>query len=161
VPHAATPDFSIRAAHKGDLDALIALEQASFTTDHLSRRQYFRHLHSRTARVLAAVDGEDLLGKAVLFFHAGSDIARLYSIAVADRARGRGIAKALLGAIERAARLQGCARIRLEVRQDNHGAIGLYERLGYVRFAARSGYYEDGADAWRYEKVLAPIKRNR
>lgn len=144
----------IRPARASDLDALIALEQAAFTTDHLSRRQYFRHLHSGTARVLAAVDHDELLGKAVLFFHAGSDIARLYSIAVADRARGRGIAKALLGAVEQAAHSHGSTRIRLEVRQDNHGAIALYERLGYVRFAARAHYYEDGADAWRYEKAL-------
>jgi [ribosomal protein S18]-alanine N-acetyltransferase len=154
-------DYSIRPARRGDLDALFALERTAFTTDHLSRRQYFRHLHSRSARALAAVDDDGLLGKAIVFFHKGSDIARLYSIAVAERARGRGIAKALLGAVERVARTRGCLRLRLEVRQDNAGAIALYERSGYVRFAARAGYYEDGADAWRYEKALKPAGRRR
>jgi ribosomal-protein-alanine N-acetyltransferase len=47
--------------------------------------------------------------------------------------------------------------MRLEVRQDNSAAIRLYERLGYRRFAARQGYYEDGEDAWRYEKKLRPL----
>ncbi len=89
-----------------------------------------------------------------MFFHRSSDIARLYSIAVSDHGRGRGIAKALLAAIEHAARMHACARLRLEVRQDNAAAIALYERSGYSRFAARPGYYEDGADAWRYEKRL-------
>jgi ribosomal protein S18 acetylase RimI-like enzyme len=44
--------------------------------------------------------------------------------------------------------------VRLEVRQDNPGAIGLYEKQGYRRFGAIAGFYEDGADAWRYEKEL-------
>jgi ribosomal-protein-alanine N-acetyltransferase len=146
--------YEIRPAEDADLDELLAIERASFTTDHLSRRQYRVHLHSPTAVVLAARDAGGLLGKAVVFFRRGSDLARLYSIAVADRARGRGIGEALLAAVERAARERGCSRLRLEVRQDNMAAIRLYERRAYRRFAARKGYYQDGADAWRYEKRL-------
>ena len=104
--------------------------------------------------MLAAVDGRGLLGKAVVFYRARSDIARLYSIAVAETARGRGVAKALLAAVEAAARAHGRARLRLEVRKDNAGAIALYERLGFQRFGEKRGFYEDGADAWRYEKPL-------
>jgi len=146
--------YRIRRATLADLDALLALERRAFTTDHLSRRQYRRHIDSESARVLTAVDASGLLGKAVVFFRHNSDIARLYSIAVADAARGRGIGEALVRAIERVARAHGCRRLRLEVRQDNAGAIRLYERLGYRRFGAHAGFYEDGADAWRYEKAL-------
>lgn len=149
-----TSGFSIRAAVDGDLPALLALERAAFTTDHLSPRQYRQHLHSATATVLAAVGAGGLLGKAVVFYRAGSDIARLYSIAVAEAARGRGVAKALLAAVEAAARAHGCARLRLEVRKDNASAIALYERLGFRRFGEKRGFYEDGADAWRYEKLM-------
>jgi ribosomal-protein-alanine N-acetyltransferase len=146
--------FHIRPATLTDLDALVALERRAFTTDHLSPRQYRHHLQSSTAAVLAAVDGSGLLGKAVVFFRAHSDVARLYSIAVSNEARGRGLGEALLAAAENAAREHACMRMRLEVRQDNSRAIRLYERHGYRRFAARPGYYEDGADAWRYEKAL-------
>lgn len=152
--HTTSPPFRIRAAATRDLDQLLALERAAFTTDHLSPRQYRRHLHSPTAVVLVAVDAAELLGKALVFFRQHSDVARLYSIAVAQHARGRGVAKALLEAAAAAARRRGCQRLRLEVRQDNVAAIALYERLGYRRFAARTAYYEDGADAWRYESRL-------
>jgi ribosomal protein S18 acetylase RimI-like enzyme len=144
----------IRPARPADLDALVALERHAFTTDHLSRRQYRRHLGSASAAVLAAVAARRLLGKAVVFFRRGSAIARLYSIAVRADARGRGVGEALLTAAERCARARGCRTMRLEVRQDNAGAIRLYERLGYRRFGAIAGFYEDGADAWRYEKRL-------
>ncbi|HEX7915159.1 GNAT family N-acetyltransferase [Rudaea sp.] len=147
-------DFSIRPALDSDLDALLALERAAFTSDHLSPRQYRQHLHSASASVLAAVDADGLLGKAVVFYRAGSDIARLYSIAVAERARGRGVAKALLAAVEAAALHRHCLRLRLEVRKDNAAAIALYERLGFQRFGEKRGFYEDGVDAWRYEKRL-------
>lgn len=146
--------FRIRQAIPADLRALVALERRAFTTDHLSPRQYRHHLTNPRALVLAAVDAGGLLGKAVVFFRKGSDSARLYSIAVDDAARGRGIAKALLRAAERGARVRGCARLRLEVNQLNAGAIALYEKLGYRRFGAYAGFYEDGADAWRYEKAL-------
>jgi ribosomal-protein-alanine N-acetyltransferase len=148
--------FRIRRATLADLDALVGLERAAFTTDHLSRRQYRKHVQSTSARVIAAVDGAGLLGKAVLFFRRDSDIARLYSIAVAHSARGRGLGEALLLAAERAARRQGARRMRLEVRQDNAAAIRLYERRGYRRIGAYAAFYEDGADAWRYQKDLRP-----
>ncbi|TLY51779.1 MAG: GNAT family N-acetyltransferase [Gammaproteobacteria bacterium] len=144
----------MRRAVADDLDALVALEHASFNTDHLSPRQYRKHLASATARVLVAVDRIGLLGKALVFFRHASPIARLYSIAVADRARGRGIAKALLAAVEEAARAHGCRTMRLEVSQSNPAAIALYERYGYRRFAERREYYENGEHAWRYEKAL-------
>ena len=44
--------------------------------------------------------------------------------------------------------------MRLEVRTDNAAAIALYEGRGYRRLAGIASYYEDGGDAWRYEKAL-------
>lgn len=153
-----SPTIRIRHATLADLPALVALERRAFTTDHLSPRQYRHHLTNPRALVLAAVDTSGLLGKAVVLFRKGSSVARLYSIAVDDAARGRGIAKALLRAVERGARTRGCTRMRLEVAQKNVGAVALYESLGYRRFGAHARFYEDGADAWRYEKILRTQK---
>lgn len=149
-----TDTYLIRRARPEDLDALLALEQRAFNTDHLSRRQYRKHLGSKTAIVLVAAGASGLLGKALVFFNARLDIARLYSIAVADAARGQGLGAVLLAAAENAARRRGSRRMRLEVSQNNAGAIHLYERSGYRRIGARHAYYENGEHAWRYEKEL-------
>ncbi len=143
----------IRRAGHGDLGALLALEEACFATDRLSRRQYRRHLDSTSACVLVADDGS-LLGCAVVFFRRSARVARLYSLATAPQARGSGVASALLMHVEAVARARGCNRLRLEVRMDNRAATTLYEHAGFRCFGRYQHYYEDGADAWRYERQL-------
>jgi ribosomal protein S18 acetylase RimI-like enzyme len=154
-PMSQTAAFRIRRATLADLDDLVDLECASFSTDRLSRRQYRRHLASISAEVIVAAAGANLLGAAVVFLRRGSQVARLYSIAVAAGARGGGVGATLLRAAEAAAGRRGATRLRLEVRADNAGAARLYERHGYERFGTHRCYYEDGADALRYERGLA------
>ncbi|WEN15495.1 GNAT family N-acetyltransferase [Rhodanobacter sp. AS-Z3] len=146
----------VRRAAGSDLDDLVALEQRSFSTDRLSRAQYRRHLDSDSAVVLIATDSHrQLLGSAVLFFRKRSSVARLYSLATRQEARGHGVGAALLVATIDASRQRGCQAMRLEVRSDNSAAIGLYERAGFQRIGRYESYYEDGADALRYELTLA------
>lgn len=144
----------IRRARPADLDALVALEEAGFVGDRMSRAQYRRHLVSRSAHVIVATRGRRLVGAALVFFRRGARIARLYSLATAADARGCGIGRALLRTAEQAARRRGCHAMRLEVRVDNRAAIALYERAGYVPIGGRAGYYEDGSDAACYQKAL-------
>jgi len=151
-----TANMRIRSAELSDLDDLVALEHHSFESDRLSRAQFRRHLDSDSAKVLVASTGPHrFLGTVVvLFFRKRSGVARLYSIATHHEARGQGVGSALLDAAEQLARRRRCRALRLEVRTDNPGAVRLYERLGYRRIGHAAGYYEDGADAWRYEKLL-------
>lgn len=145
----------VRSAELSDLDDLVALEEHSFTSDRLSRAQFRRHLDSDSAKVLVASTGPHrFFGTAVVFFRKRSGVARLYSIATHHAARGQGVGSVLLDAAEQLVRRRRCRALRLEVRADNAGAIRLYERLGYRRIAALAKYYEDGADGWRYEKLL-------
>ena len=146
--------FRIRRARSGDLDALVAVEETSFDHDRISRAQWRRHLRSDSACVLVAVQAGKAAGCLLLFFRSGSRTARLYSIAIAQHARGLGLGAALLEAAERGARRRGCDAMRLEVRTDNSAAIALYEKRGYRRCERIHGFYENGADAWRYQKAL-------
>lgn len=147
--------IQIRPALPGDLAALVELEQSTFSYDRMSPRQLRRHLVNPRAVLLLAQAAEGVLASALLFQRSGSATARLYSLATAAAARGRGLGRRLLAAVETAAAARGVQRIRLEVRRDNAAAVGLYEQAGYRRIAALPAYYDDGADAWRYEKNLA------
>jgi len=151
------PPFRIRPARDDDLAALVDLENRVFAIDRMSARQWRRHLGSDSAGILVAERDGTIIGAVVVFFHASHRIARLYSIAVAPDARGSGLGEALLNAAETLARQRSSVSMRLEVRADNGAAQRLYERRGYRRFGVRPDYYEDGADALRYEKAFAPV----
>jgi len=151
---AAMPEMRVRRAEPGDVDALIKLEHRVFATDRLSRRSLRRLLDSPSAAVLVAVENAQLAGIAIVLFRARSAVARLYSIAVAPHVGGRGVAAMLLDAAEEAALARGCRIMRLEVHRANHAAISRYRKSGYREFGRYRAYYENGADALRFEKRL-------
>ncbi len=143
-----------RIATPGDLSELVALEQHCFTTDRLSSRSFQWMVSRAHGRLLVAENDGQLLGYALVLFHRGTSLARLYSIAIAEHARGTGLGKQLLSRIEAIALDHNCAYLRLEVRTDNPGALALYERNGYRRFALVDDYYEDHTAALRLEKRI-------
>jgi ribosomal-protein-alanine N-acetyltransferase len=145
---------SIRPATPDDLDAILALEVAVFSTDRLSRRSLRAFIASPLRPLLVAASEAGLAGYALIALRKRSDVARLYSIAV-DRSNGRrGVGRALMAACERYAAAHGRRALRLEVRHDNEAAIALYRRLGYREFGHYDNYYADGAKALRFEKEL-------
>ncbi|NOT85307.1 MAG: GNAT family N-acetyltransferase [Methylococcaceae bacterium] len=149
-----TTPFLIRAAQAKDLDALTALENQSFLTDRLSRRS-FKHWISTDHRALLVAELDGLLAAYILIiYHPGTRLARVYSLAVAERARGLGIARSLVIAGEQASRDNGRLYLRLEVSVDNTAAIKLYEALGFQKFGLYHDYYEDHRDALRYQKCI-------
>ncbi|MDD1622176.1 MAG: GNAT family N-acetyltransferase/peptidase C39 family protein [Methylococcaceae bacterium] len=147
-------DVAIRPAQLGDLEGLVVLENASFSTDKLSRRS-FRHWISTEHRALlvAEVEGH-VAGYILIIYHPGTRLARIYSLAVSPQLRGSGVAKALMMAGEQAARDDGRLYLRLEVSVDNIPAIRLYERLGFQKFGLYRDYYQDHKDALRFQKRI-------
>lgn len=146
----------IARATATDVAALIELETAVFAGDRLSPRQLSYHVDNPSSDLLVARRASELLGYGLLYRRRGSSVARIYSIAVGASARGQGLGAQLLARLEATALAHGATQMRLEVRKDNLGAIALYERAGYQAFGERTGYYEDGEDAWRLAKRLGP-----
>ncbi|MCB1837711.1 MAG: ribosomal protein S18-alanine N-acetyltransferase [Alcanivoracaceae bacterium] len=144
----------MRAVRSSDLDALEALEKKTFETDRLSRRSFRRWINGEHRAFLVATINAKLVGYILIILHRGTSLARLYSIAVDSDIRGRGLGRRLLVAGEKAARDAGRIDMRLEVREDNTGAIQLYESMGYHRFGEYEDYYEDHEDAFRYQKRI-------
>ena len=147
--------MQIRPAVAADLDALLQLELAAFSGDRLRRRQLRHHLITPGRWLLLALEGSNVLGYALLLRRERSSVGRIYSIAVAAAARGRGVGAALMRALAERASQAGLRELRLEVRDDNTAAQQLYRRLGYQRFGRRERYYDDGTDAQRWRLALS------
>lgn len=146
----------LRPAHPADLDELCRLEMECFDGDRFSRRQLAHLLKGANASTWLAVDADDrLVGYGTLLYRRNSRLARLYSFCVHPEARGLGLGRRLLDALEAQARDRDMSSIRLEVRADNRVALGLYRRGGYRLLRWCDDYYVDGCAAWQMEKVLA------
>lgn len=144
----------LRPAARADLNELEALENATFDSDRLSRRSFRYWLGEGRGDLTVAVGGDRLLGYVLVIYHRGTRLARLYSLAVSESARGMGVGRRLVTEAENCARRAGRLFLRLEVRKDNKEAIGLYEAMGYRRFGELRDYYEDHQDALRYQKRI-------
>jgi ribosomal protein S18 acetylase RimI-like enzyme len=144
----------IRPARAGDLAALIRIEHSVFEGDRLSRDSLRRFIKAPSVALLVGERAGGVSGYALTGFRRGSKRARLYSIAADPGVALRGMGSALLAASEEAARVRGCECLCLEVRIDNARAIALYRRKGFVQTGREADYYEDGAEALRFEKRL-------
>ncbi len=152
--------MEFRLAELADLNDLNALELQLFDGDRISPRQMKRFLQSSHSLVFVAVHDGELAGYALLLFHQGTQLSRLYSIAVKPDFRGRKIAQSLIERCEQAALGQGSTTLRLEVREDNISARKLYEKLGYQPLKVLIHYYDDLANGLRMQKRLV-LKENK
>jgi ribosomal protein S18 acetylase RimI-like enzyme len=85
--------------------------------------------------------------------------AQLTSNFIAPWARGHGLARRIVVAVEDAARADGFAILNLDVRDTQAAAIQLYESLGYVRWGTHPAYARVGGQVIPghfYYKRLVP-----
>jgi ribosomal protein S18 acetylase RimI-like enzyme len=97
------------------------------------------------ALVLLACRDARVVGLANCFFGFSTFAARpllnVHDLAVLPAHRGQGIGRALLRAAEEHARRRGCAKLTLEVREDNARARGLYHEHGFRDFELPGGSF--------------------
>lgn len=144
----------IRIASPTDIPALLDIEHASFHGDRISLRSFGHLLGRANALTLLHEQEGTLNGYITLLFRAHSPVARVYSIATHPSYMGQGIAAVLLMTAEQVALERGCPTLRLEIRQDNHASLRLFQSRGYRIFGQHAAYYEDGMHAERLEKEL-------
>jgi GNAT superfamily N-acetyltransferase len=106
---------------------------------------------SPAGRFFVACEGAELIGCGGYRVH-GED-AELKRMFTTRAARGRGVARAVLAAIENSARADGLRRVILETGDRQPEAITLYESSGYVRIDD-FGYYKDEEGVLSYAKDL-------
>lgn len=111
-----------------------------------------RHIRSKESVVLVARDVGQLNGFAIMQF--GDETAHLNLLAVAPRARRRGIATQLLSWLHETATVAGTFTINLELRADNIEARRFYVAMGYCESGYVRRYYSGIEDAVRMSRDL-------
>ena len=158
-------DFSIRAAHADDRDALRALLPRLAAFDLPPRRHpddlwrgdealLLRHLDGDAPQVrayVAVAPAGHVVGLAFFSLRpellSGAPSAHLEALAVAEDAQGSGVGSALLTTCEHAARDAGASSMTLHVFARNERARRLYEARGYSAELIREiRYLDDNAE---------------
>ncbi len=130
---------TVRAATAADLDAIVAIERASFA-DPWSRDAFAEALLGRHVRFeLACAPDGATAGYVVAWFVA--DEGEIANLAVAPAFRRAGVGAALLDGTLAAARAIGARTFHLEVRESNAAARALYARFGFAEAGRRHAYY--------------------
>jgi ribosomal-protein-alanine N-acetyltransferase len=141
----------IRPMTADDLDAVLAIEQASFPNPW--RREHFEHEIAALYSFPFVADHDGIVVGYVCLMSLFEE-AQILDIAVAPEQRGRGVARILMDYAIYVSREKDAEVLVLEVRASNIAAITLYERCGFVRTGIRSKYYEGVDDAVLMEKNL-------
>jgi len=141
---AADSVLTVRPAQFDDLDAIVAIERASFS-DAWSEAS-FRSLFGRSevsfvVATSASDSSEEIVGYVIATFAA--DQGEIANLAVRPELRRAGHASRLLAFIHREAVRRGAVSIWLEVRESNQPARALYLAHDYREMGRRARYYED------------------
>lgn len=138
------PHFSTRRASRADLPAILSIENPSFGSDAFSARRFKYLVNSPNAHFIVVVIDQKVAGYLILLSRKGSKRIRIYSLAISPWYRGMGIAQYLLNYTKKQAKQQQMEIINLEVREDNHKAISLYSKEGFILKGKREDYYQPG-----------------
>lgn len=138
--------LTIRGLQESDTEPLSIIEAQSFSMPWSA--QAFADLlkHDYSLYLVAEADGRvaGCAGMSILCNEGNID-----NVVVAEAFRGRGIAQKLLEELFRRGEERGVESYTLEVRESNHAAIHIYEKLGFKTEGIRPGFYEKPTEnAW-------------
>lgn len=123
-----------------DAEAVANIERESFPTP-WSREDFWREASNDFACYIVALDDAEIIGFGGCWI--SFEEAQVTNIALTSVQRGRGLGKALMARLMRAAAARGAERMTLEVRPSNTPALRLYEGLGFAAVGIRKKYYQD------------------
>lgn len=125
------------------LDQLYAIEEQCFSEEAFSRRQIAYLLTDYNTIALVAKNNFDIAGFIIAQIDLEDNIeyGHIITLNIPHIYRRRHVATRLLQEIQAILRQRGITEIRLEVREDNHAAIKLYQTLGYQNLGKLEKYY--------------------
>ncbi len=138
--------ITYRRMTAADVDAVYAIELATFPTPWTLDSFHYEMRENQYAHYIVAEDETEIIGFCGMWLVI--DAAQITNVAVVESARGKGIGEALMKEAIRVAREAEMEVMSLEVRVTNVVAQNLYRKLGFQNGGIRKGYYTDnGEDA--------------
>jgi ribosomal-protein-alanine N-acetyltransferase len=131
---------TIRAAREGDIEAVVAIENASFS-DPWSAGD-FSGVMSLSQAIFLVVEKEGEVAGYVIAMSV-ADEAEVLNIAVTPAQRGSRLGHSLLQAVILFLTEKNVASVFLEVRESNSAARSLYRRFGFEEISRRKKYYRN------------------
>lgn len=152
VPIATTRTVEIRPMRERDVDEVAGIE-TQWHTRPWPAGLFSKELEREDRVYLVATGPRASFRRAPIVAYAGALVAgseaHVLTVAVDEAHRRQGIGRALVTALVKAVRARGAVGVTLEVRESNDSALALYERLGFVSYGLRPGYYQDNGEAAR------------
>lgn len=147
-------NLHIRLATKGDLDALLNLENICFKEETFQKRQLKYLLLKARSMVLVAEIDRNIIGSMIILLRKNILNARIYSFNVHPEHRRKGIGSSLMDTALDKLEKKGYKNITLEVGINNPIAWNLYRSKGFIVDKKLSNYYTNGDDALHLIKKL-------
>ena len=141
MPNISGVKILITRMREQDLGEVLAIENASFQSPwtkgmFLSDLEANPFAHPVTARF----SGEPKIIGYACFWIVMEDV-HLMNLAVHPDHRHQSVGEGLVRWVLDMGREKGCRIVMLEVRESNHPALRLYEKLGFKVISVRPGYY--------------------
>ena len=131
-------DLTVRQATIDDLDAILTIEELSFTVP-WSKESFVSAFSSEYITVFTAEREEKTVGFGCAALLPPE--CEIPNIAVHPDERGKGTGNAIFTAMLRFAAEKGAQIAFLEVRESNIAARSLYEKNGFTAIGIRKNYY--------------------
>lgn len=124
---------------KEHIPQVVEIEKQSFSLP-WSEAAFLESFSYEHAMFLAAVDKSKVVG--YIGMYKVLNEGDITNIAVSPEYRGMGIGLSLMNSLKELARQKNIDNLILEVRESNHTAIHLYEKVGFRRAGIRKNFYE-------------------
>jgi ribosomal-protein-alanine acetyltransferase len=136
-------EIKIETATVKQLDKLYTIEEQCFNEEAFSRQQIAYLLTDYNTIALAAKNNTDIAGFIIVQIEAedSKEFGHIVTLNIPPNYRKKGVATKLIQEVEALLKQRSINECHLEVREDNHPAIKLYQKLGYQTAGKLERYY--------------------
>lgn len=136
-----------------DLSRMVEIEKENFSKPWTYKTLYYEVVKNDRTYFFGVFIEDNLVG--YLGFFKVFDNVDILNIAVCNKHKRQGIGTLLFDHLIDLAQELKAKTISLEVRVNNTAALGLYEKMGFIKLRKINNYYTDtNEDAYLMQKVL-------